>query len=232
MGKTKDFITNSELDGKGLCAFRFKDDACGENGTFDPGANQIGLKIDGMGRASLLLSQHFFPILEQGGIPTHFRGADVANGTMTCCCLNMLPVEFIWRDKAWGSFCKIYGVEQGYVLGGLVEATLKSDPLGDPRINKEACVLLGKLSDDQYHRCDTYIRKIGEIFKRELGKYGYTLIDFKVEFGVNNEGNVLLADEISGGIWRLLDSQGKPADPIECAKKICGEFYAVNGSKW
>ena len=225
MGKTKDLITNSKLVSEGLCAFAFKDDACGENGTFDPGANQVGLKIDGMGRASLLLSQHFFPILEKEGIPTHFRGADVENGMMTCCRLNMLPVEFIWRDKAWGSFCKTYGTEQGYVLGGLVEATLKDDTLGDPRINREACVLLGKLTDDQYRLCDTYIREIGKILKREMEKYGYVLIDFKVEFGVNSEGDVLLADEISGGIWRLLDKEGKPVDPVECAKTICGEFY-------
>ena len=225
MGKTKDFITDSTLEQQGLCAFRFKDDACGENGTFDPGANEVGLKIDGMGRASLLLSSHFFPIVEKEGIPTHFHSADIANGTMTCQKLNILPIEFIWRDKAWGSFCKMYGVEQGYPLNGLIEATVKSDPLGDPRINREACVLLGKLTDEQFELCDQYIRRIGPIFKQELEKYGYTLIDFKVEFGVNAEEKVVLADEISGGIWRLLDKEGKSVDPVECAKKICSEHY-------
>ena len=226
MGKTKDFMTNSDLESQGLCAFRFKDDACGENGTFDPGANEVGLKIDGMGRASLLLSAHFFPIVAKEGIPTHFHSADVENGTMTCRKLNILPIEFIWRDKAWGSFCKMYGVEQGYPLHGLIEATLKSDPLGDPRINREACVLLGKLTDEQFEQCDQSIRRIGTILKRELAKYDYELIDFKVEFGVDTEGKILLADEISGGIWRLLDKNGKSADPVECAKKICAEHYS------
>lgn len=218
MGKTKDITINND----GTCTFTFKDDACGENGTFDPGANQVGLKIDGMGRASLLLSQFFFPLLETEGIPTHFRSADVEKGTMTCLQLDMLPVEFIWRDKAWGSFCKMYGVEQGYVLNGLIEATLKSDALGDPRINREAVILLGKLRDSQYDQCDSYIRSVGKVFKRELAKFDYELIDFKVEFGVDAKGNVLLADEISGGIWRLLDKEGNSVDPIECAKKICG----------
>ena len=218
MGKTKDCITNND----GTCTFTFKDDACGENGTFNPGANEVGLKIDGMGRASLLLSQHFFPLLEKAGIPTHFHSADAERGTMLCDHLNILPVEFIWRDKAWGSFCKMYGVEQGYVLNGLIEATLKDDALGDPRINREACVLLGKLTDDQYHLCDSYIRKIGGILKQELAKYGYALINFKVEFGVNSKEDVVLADEISGGIWRLLDENGKSVDPVACAKKICG----------
>ena len=53
MGKTKDITVNND----GTCAFLFKGDACGENGVFDPGANQIGLNINGIGRASLLLSQ-------------------------------------------------------------------------------------------------------------------------------------------------------------------------------
>jgi len=219
MGKTKDIINNND----GTCTFTFKDDACGENGTFDPGANEVGLKIDGMGRASLLLSRHFFPLLEKEGVPTHFRGADAERGTMTCVALNIIPLEFIWRERAWGSFCKMYGVEQGYALNGLVEATVKDDALGDPRINREACVLLGKLTDEQYQRCDDYVRRIGTIFKRELAKYDYALIDFKVEFGVNSKGDILLADEISGGIWRLLDKNGKPVDPVECAKNICGK---------
>ena len=221
MGKTKDITVNND----GTCTFTFKDDACGENGVFDPGANEVGLKIDGMGRASLLLSQNFFPILEKEGIPTHFISANVEGGTMTCRKLDMLPVEFIWRDKAWGSFCKMYGVEQGYPLNGLVEATIKSDPLGDPRINREACVLLGKLTDGQYEQCDTLIRQIGKILKQELAKFGYSLIDFKVEFGVDESGEVRLADEISGGIWRLLGKDGKPVDPIVCAKVICKEHY-------
>ena len=223
MGKTKDIITSSELESKGLCVFRFKDDACGENGTFDPGANEVGLTIDGMGRASLLLSQYFFPMMAKAGVPTHFVSADAEQGTMTCQRLTMLPIEFIWRDKAWGSFCKMYGVEQGLTLNGLVEATVKSDPLGDPRINREACVKIGKLTDEQYQTCEDYIRRIGPVLKSEMEKYGYSLIDFKVEFGVNAEGKVVLADEISGGIWRLLDKGGKPVSPVECAKKICGE---------
>ena len=221
MGKTKDITVHAD----GSCTFTFKDDACGENGTFDPGANQIGLKIDGMGRASLLLSQYFFKLLRQAGIPVHYLDADVQKGTMHCQSLKMLPIEFIWRSKAWGSFCRTYGVEQGLPLNGLVEATLKSDPLGDPRINKEACIVLGKLTEKQYSDCDTYIRKIGDLLKQEMAKYDYELIDFKVEFGLSKTGEVVLGDEISGGIWRLLTKDGKAVDPIECAKKICPDCY-------
>ena len=221
MGKTKDVHINAD----GTCTFKFRDDACGEDGVFDPGANQVGLKIDGKGRASLLLSQHFFPILKEEGIPVHFIRADAQMGVMYCRHLDMLPVEFIWRDKAWGSFCKMYGVEQGYALGGLVEATLKNDALGDPRINREACVRLGKMTQDQYDFCEFCIRRIGFILQNELEKHGYTLIDFKVEFGADSEGRVRLADEISGDIWRVLDKDGNSVGPVECARTICPDYY-------
>ena len=221
MGKTKDVAVNND----GTCTLTFKDDACGEDGVFNPGANEVGLKIDGMGRASLLLSLHFFPILQKEGIPVHFISADVERGTMTCKHLKILPVEFIWRDKAWGSFCKMYGVEQGFPLNGLIEATLKDDALGDPRINREACILLGKLTEQQYEFCDASTRRIGSILHKEMAKYGYALIDFKVEFGIDSEGNLMLGDELSGGIWRILDKDNKSVDPIESAKKICGEYY-------
>ena len=224
MGKTKDAVLNND----GTCTFFFKDDACGENGQFDPGANEVGLTIDGMGNASLLLSQHFFSVLNKNGIPTHFISADLGQRTMTCRHLNMLPVEFIWRSKAWGSFCKVYGVEQGYPLNGLIEATLKSDALGDPRINKDACVALGKVTAEQYEQCKHLIQRLGEILQSELNQYGYELIDFKAEFGTDMEGHVLVADEISGGIWRILDGTGKPVDPIECARKICREHYQTS----
>jgi phosphoribosylaminoimidazole-succinocarboxamide synthase len=85
--------------------------------------------------------------------------------------------------------------------------------------------LLGKLTLEQYEQCDKYIRQIGTILKPALEKYGYELIDFKVEFGINAQGELMLADEISGGIWRLLDKEGKSVDPIACAKKICGDCY-------
>ncbi|MDR2899070.1 MAG: phosphoribosylaminoimidazolesuccinocarboxamide synthase, partial [Clostridiales bacterium] len=220
-GKTKDIIANND----GTATFIFKDDVTSENGVFDPGANTSGeVKIEGMGKASMLLSRHFFPILKAAGIPTHDISFDIKAGTMTAHALKILPAEIIWRRKAWGSFTKTYGVEQGLPLNGLVEATLKSDALQDPRINREALITLGKFTPEQYDTCDRLIRKIGPVLEEELKKYGYELIDFKAEFGINANGEVMMADEVSGGIWRAL-KDGQPADPIECAKTICGEYY-------
>ncbi len=222
MGKTKDVVRHSD----GTCTFTFKDDACGENGQFDPGANGVGLTIEGMGRASLLLSVHFFPIMEKAGIPIAYLQADPEKRTMLCKTLSMLPFEFVFRQKAWGSFCKRYGTERGFSFGegGLVEATLKTDALGDPLINQEACVKLGKITAEQYELCEKYTRLAAKTVAAELTKFGYELIDVKFEFGVDAEGQVRMGDEISGGIWRILDENGTVVDPLDCAKKICAEM--------
>jgi len=72
-GKTKDVFDLK--DGKYL--LQFKDDCTGEDGVFDPGANQVGLSIEGAGRAGLCLSKMFFELIEKQGIPTHYVDADI-----------------------------------------------------------------------------------------------------------------------------------------------------------
>ena len=66
-GKTKDVY---ELD-NGNYLLKFKDDVTGENGVFDPGANTVGLTIEGAGKSGLKLTKFFFEILRESGVPTH-----------------------------------------------------------------------------------------------------------------------------------------------------------------
>jgi len=228
MGKTKEVTFHYDEAAKcDVALFTFKDDVCSAGGVVDPGANQTeGLSIAGKGKASLLLSNHFFPFLTQNGKNTHFMSADVANGTMRCLKLDMIPLEFIWRSKAWGSFCKTYGVPQGQDLGegGLVEVTLKNDELGDPRICEEACVRLGLVTQYNYRLCYEYTKRIGDVLARELfTKHQLELIDFKVEFGLFNDV-VKLGDEISGDIMRVLDADGNSVNPVTLAEIITGVY--------
>src|SRR5690606_39538995 len=78
-GKTKDVYA---LD-SGNYLLKFKDDVTGENGVFDPGANTVGLSIEGAGRAGLRLTTFFFERINEKGIPTHFVSSDIDNNTMT-----------------------------------------------------------------------------------------------------------------------------------------------------
>lgn len=136
-GKTKDVF---ELD-NGNYMLKFKDDVTGENGVFDPGANTVGLSIDGIGKANLKTSVYFFEILKAAGIKTHYVSADVENATM-----EVLPakvfgkgLEVICRYRAVGSFLRRYGAyaNEGDKLDAYVEATLKDDDRGDPLITCE-----------------------------------------------------------------------------------------------
>ena len=121
-GKTKDVF---ELD-NGNVMLKFKDDCTGKDGVFDPGENAVGLTIDGIGKANLETSVHFFEILKDAGVKTHYVSADVDNATM-----EVLPakvfgkgLEVICRLVATGSFIRRYGslIEDGTELpGGLVE---------------------------------------------------------------------------------------------------------------
>ena len=72
-GKTKDVFA---LD-NGNYLLKFKDDVTGTDGVFDPGANTVGLSIEGVGRVNLRMTEYYFKKLIAAGIPTHFVSADL-----------------------------------------------------------------------------------------------------------------------------------------------------------
>lgn len=60
-GKTKDVYRHKD----GVVLLQFKDDVTGVDGVFDPGANTVGLSIEGMGKAGLRLSTYFLRKLKK-----------------------------------------------------------------------------------------------------------------------------------------------------------------------
>ena len=213
-GKTK---TVYKLD-NGNYLLKFKDDATGTDGVFDPGANAVGLSIEGMGNAGLRLSKHFFEMLQANGIKTHYVAANIDN-----CTMEVLPatffgkgIEIICRYKAVGSFMRRYGsvAKEGQDLDALVEITLKDDERGDPLITMDALEALGILAKGEYDSLKTQTKDICNLIKSDLAKRGCELYDIKLEFGRNSDGQVMLIDEISAGSMRVYkDGQGvKPLD--------------------
>ena len=77
-GKTKDVYRAGVHE----VLLQFKDDVTGENGVFDPGANTVGLTIEGAGRSGLKMTTYFFEVLNAAGIRTHFIRADVEQATL------------------------------------------------------------------------------------------------------------------------------------------------------
>ena len=218
-GKTKDVF---QLE-NGNVLLKFKDDCTGKDGVFDPGENAVGLQIEGIGKANLLTSIHFFELLKEAGIKTHYVNANAEDATM-----EVLPgkvfghgLEVICRLKATGSFIRRYGeyIENGTELtGGYVECTFKNDALGDPIVTCEGLVALNIMSEEMFKSMKEQTLKITKIVADDLKTMGLDLWDIKFEFGYHND-EVILIDEISSGNMRVY-KDGKIVDPINLTSII------------
>jgi len=221
-GKTKDVYALEN----GNYRLVFKDDVTGENGVFDPGANTVGLSIEGIGKENLRVSVMFFEMLKKAGIRTHYISADIENGTMDVKAAKTFGkgLEIICRYRAVGSFLRRYGayVQEGDKLDAYVEATLKDDQRGDPLVTLEGLEALGIMSAAQFAEIKTSTQKITALISDELQRKGLELYDIKFEFGIDNDGNVMLIDEISSGNMRVY-KDGKVMEPLDLTAAILSD---------
>ena len=223
-GKTKDVYALEN----GNVLLKFKDDCTGKDGVFDPGENAVGLTIEGIGKANLQTSIHYFELLKKAGIKTHYVSANIDEATM-----EVLPaecfgknlggngLEVICRLVATGSFIRRYGeyIKDGTPLvGGYVECTFKNDEKGDPLVTGEGLAVLGVMSPAMFESMKEQTLKITKIVADDLKSIGLDLWDIKFEFGYNN-GEVILIDEIASGNMRVYTGD-TIVDPIELTKLI------------
>ncbi len=216
-GKTKNVY---ELK-NGNCLLLFKDDCTGKDGVFDPGENQVGITIDGVGDVNLRMSIYFFEKINAAGIKTHYVNADLDSTTM-----EVLPakvfgkgLEVICRYKAVGSFIRRYGdyIESGADLPAYVEMTFKNDEKGDPLVTKDALVALGVMTEKQYDDMKKMTQDITKIVADDFKAQGPDLYDIMFELGYNPDGDVMLIDEIASGNMRVY-KDGEYIDPMTLSK--------------
>ena len=218
-GKTKDVFRLEN----GNVLLKFKDDCTGKDGVFDPGENSVGLTIEGIGRANLETSIHYFELLKKAGIKTHYVSANIEDATM-----EVLPatvfghgLEVICRLVATGSFIRRYGeyIADGTVLeGGYVECTFKNDEKGDPLVTCEGLAALGVMTPEMFESMKAQTLAITKIVADDLKEIGLDLWDIKFEFGYNN-GEVILIDEIASGNMRVY-KDGEYVDPVKLTSLI------------
>ena len=218
-GKTKDVYA---LD-NGNYLLKFKDDCTGADGVFDPGANTVGLSIEGIGKSNLRASILFFEELHKRGIRTHYVSANIENSEM-----EVLPVtvfgkglEVICRLRAVGSFIRRYGkyIEEGAKLPYYVECTFKDDAVGDPLVTEEGLEVLGVMTPEQYEQLKESTKKITAVVAEMLEAKGMELYDIKFEFGYDANGEVILIDEIASGNMRVY-KDGKIMEPVDLTEAI------------
>ncbi|MBQ2430835.1 MAG: phosphoribosylaminoimidazolesuccinocarboxamide synthase, partial [Campylobacter sp.] len=149
-----------------------------------------------------------FHLLEQNGIKTALVETlnDTEQLVKKC---KIFPLEIIARNIATGSLTKRLGITDGTELPfTLVEFCYKDDDLGDPLINDEHAIILGAVSSQsQIDELKAIARKINEILFKFFAEKGLKLVDFKIELGLDKDGNILLADEISPDSCRFWDAK-------------------------
>lgn len=221
-GKTKDVYS---LDHNQVL-LKFKDDVTGTDGVFDPGANTVGLTIDGAGKSGLKMTKHFFELLKSQGVNSHYVSADIEEVRMVVKEAETFGkgLEVICRYRAVGSFLRRYGAycEDGQPLDSFVEITIKDDERGDPTISEDALAMLGILNNQDYQTIKDLTKTICNAIKVELASKNLELYDIKLEFGRDKAtGEIMLIDEISGGNMRVYQD-GKYIAPLDLERIFLG----------
>lgn len=183
----------------------FKDDATAFN------AQKRGT-IQGKGAINCTISSHLFRQLETAGIPTHFI-EQLSETEMQVKAVTIIPLEVVIRNVAAGSLCKQTGLELGTLISPpLVEFYYKNDELGDPLLTRDRLLLMKLATPEQVDQLAAMALKINDILTHFFQECGITLVDFKLEFGLDHNQQLLLADEISPDTCRLWDqSETDPA---------------------
>jgi len=195
-GKAKKLYSCDDED---LLIAEFKDDLTAFN------AQKKGQE-SGKGELNCLISTELFNLLEENGIKTHLI-KKLDNTHQLVKKVEIIPIEVVVRNIATGSLSKRLGIEDGKVLDfTLVEFYLKDDSLNDPIICDDHALLLGLVdSKDKLNFLKESAKKINRVLKEFFLKRDLNLVDFKVEFGIDKDGNILLSDEISPDSCRFWD---------------------------
>lgn len=196
-GKAKKIFATNDPS---LVIMEYKDSATAFNG------EKKGT-IDDKGVMTNKISNSLFEMLGAKGIPTHFI-AQLSDREVLCKKVSIVPLEVIVRNVAAGSFSKRLAVPEGTALKTTIfEISYKDDSLGDPLINDYHAVAIGAATWDELKTIYDITAKINDILKSFFLDLGIKLIDFKIEFGKDVDGNIILADEISPDTCRFWDAK-------------------------
>ncbi|ALA95733.1 phosphoribosylaminoimidazolesuccinocarboxamide synthase [Leptotrichia sp. oral taxon 212] len=208
----KDFIYEGKAkqvystDDENLVIIHYKDDATAGNGVKKGTIKDKGI-------INNKITAKLFSVLEKNGIRTHFKEM-LNDRDQLCEKLEIVPLEVIVRNVITGSMAKRVGIADGTVPKTTIfEICYKNDEYGDPLINDYHAVAMGLATFDELRYIYETTSKINDLLKKVFDEEGITLVDFKIEFGKNSKGEILLADEITPDTCRLWDkATGKKLD--------------------
>ena len=194
-GKAKQIYATEDPN---LVIIHYKDDATAGNG------EKKGT-ISNKGMINNEITTILFQNLEKNGIRTHFK-EKLNDRDQLCENLEIFALEVIVRNIIAGSMAKRLGIEEGTKPSNTIfEICYKNDEFGDPLINDDHAVAMGLATYGELKEIYEITAKINTLLLTAFGDEGIDLVDFKIEFGKNSKGEIILADEISPDTCRLWD---------------------------
>ena len=162
-------------------------------------------KMEGKGRLNNRITSIIFEYLNKHDIESHFI-KQLSETEQLVKEVKIIPLEVVVRNIATGSITKRLGFEKGHVFDEpLVEFFYKNDDLNDPLITDDHVKLLHIANDEEIKTLKDMAKNINKVLIQLMNEMDLRLVDFKVEFGKTENGDILLADEISPDTCRIWD---------------------------
>ncbi|EAC4839699.1 phosphoribosylaminoimidazolesuccinocarboxamide synthase [Listeria monocytogenes] len=196
-GKAKRLFKTEEA---GVLRVTYKDDATALNGVRKE-------SFAGKGELNNQITSLIFSHLAEAGIESHFIRA-ISETEQLVKEVSIIPLEVVVRNVMAGSLAKRLGKEEGeQIPNAIVEFYYKDDALDDPFINDDHVLYLEVATTSEMDTIRQAARSINKVLQELFNQMNITLIDFKLEFGRDVAGEILLADEISPDTCRLWDKE-------------------------
>ncbi|WP_323702778.1 phosphoribosylaminoimidazolesuccinocarboxamide synthase [Mammaliicoccus sp. Dog046] len=198
-GKAKR-VFNTEQEG--VLRIEYKDEVTAGNGAKKD-------SMSGKGRLNNLITSKIFSILKQKGVESHFV-EQISETEQLVRSVEIFPLEVVVRNVAAGSICKRLGFEKGHQFEQpLLELFYKKDELNDPLITDDHVALLNIATEEQLSTIKEQALNVNRVLSELMDDMNLILVDYKIEFGITEDGNILLADEISPDTCRIWDKETK-----------------------
>jgi len=196
-GKAKRvYATNDEQ----VVWIEYKDSATAFNG-------EKKAEITGKGRLNNKITSLIFEKLKEKGIESHFIES-LSETEQLVKKVTIIPLETVVRNVSAGSFAARLGIEEGKPLSKpIVEFYYKDDALGDPLLTDAHIEELQIASEAEREEIKDKALQVNKALLELFSDLGIRLIDFKLEFGKDASGNIVLADEVSPDTCRLWDAE-------------------------
>ena len=169
-----------------------------------------GARKESMGQKGYfnsIISSKIFETIEKNGVKTQLIEL-TEPCVMKAMKLDMIPIEVIVRNIATGSIVRKFPFEEKAPFNPpLIQMDFKSDKFHDPTLNDAIAIALGIATKEELDLIRELALKINDIMKEMFMEAGIILVDFKIEFGKDKNGNIVLGDEISPDSCRLWDSE-------------------------